>query len=121
MGRKYAYMAGVGFYIVGAIIAATSTGTSQLLAARVMQGIGAAGMFTMSAIVIVEIMQPRQRAAWTAISQACGALGNICGPLFAGLLFKKFNWVSFFLPLSFSLQYLSNTIIDRSNNDVHPV
>lgn len=93
VGRKYAYLSGVGFYIIGSIIAATSPRARQLVAARAVQGMGAAGMFTMSAIVIVDIMQPRQRAAWSAISQAFGALGNICGPLFAGLLFKKFGWV----------------------------
>lgn len=94
MGRKYAYLSGVILYIIGAIIAATSRCTRQLVAARTIQGVGAAGMFTMSAIVIVEIMPPRKRAAYTAISQAFGALGNICGPLFAALLFKRFNWVS---------------------------
>lgn len=95
-GRRYAYLSGVSFYIIGGIIAATSPTAKQLIGARVVQGMGAAGMFTMSAIVVVDIMQPRQRAAWSAISQAFGALGNICGPLFSGLLFKQFDWVSLF-------------------------
>lgn len=93
MGRKYAYLCGIALYIIGAVIAATSKCTRQLVAARAVQGMGAAGMFTMSAIVVVEIMPPRKRAAYTAMSQASGALGNICGPLFAALLFKKFSWV----------------------------
>ena len=96
IGRKYVYLSGVALFLVGAVVAATSPGSNALIGGRVLQGIGAAGMFTMSAIVVVEIMQPRQRAAWTAISQAAGALGNICGPLFAGLLTTKFGftWVS---------------------------
>lgn len=94
VGRKYAYLAGVILYVVGAIVAATSKSAQQLIAARVIQGIGAAGMFTMSAIVIVDLMRPRQRASWTAVSQAFGALGNICGPIFAALLFKQYTWVS---------------------------
>lgn len=94
VGRKYAYLCGVSLYSIGAVVATTSKTPEQLIGARVLQGIGAAGMFTMSAIVIVDIMQPRQRAAWTAVSQACGALGNICGPLFAALLFRKYSWVS---------------------------
>lgn len=94
MGSKYAYITGVSLFVLGAIVAAISKTPEQLIGARVIQGIGAAGMFTMSAIVVVDIMQPRQRAAWTALSQACGALGNICGPLFTGLLFKKYTWVS---------------------------
>lgn len=93
VGRKYAYICGVSLYTIGAIVATTSKTPEQLIGARVLQGVGAAGMFTMSAIVIVDIMQPRQRAAWTAVSQACGALGNICGPLFAALLFRKYSWV----------------------------
>lgn len=96
IGRKYVYLSGVALFLVGAVVAGRSPGSGVLIGARVIQGVGAAGMFTMSAIVVVDIMQPRQRAAWTAISQASGALGNICGPLFAGLLFTKLNytWVS---------------------------
>ncbi|KAJ4397336.1 hypothetical protein N0V93_001561 [Gnomoniopsis smithogilvyi] len=96
VGRKYAYLTGVTLHIIGAIVAAASKSAQQLIAARIVQGIGAAGMFTMSAIVIVDLMQPRQRASWTAVSQACGALGNICGPLFAALLFKQYTWRSIF-------------------------
>lgn len=95
MGRRYAYLSGVSLYILGAIVAVTSPTAEQLVGARAVQGIGAAGMSTMSAIVIIDIMQPRQRSAWSAISQAFGAVGNICGPLFAGLLFQKFTWVGY--------------------------
>lgn len=95
LGRKYVYLSGVAFYIIGAIVAVASSCTRQLVAARALQGVGAAGMFTMSAIVIVEMMPPRQRAAYTTLSQASGALGNICGPLFAALLSKQFSWVRF--------------------------
>ncbi|KAF3764257.1 hypothetical protein M406DRAFT_23548, partial [Cryphonectria parasitica EP155] len=103
LGRRYTYLSGVVLFMIGAIIAAVSTCTRQLVGARVIQGVGAAGMFTMSAIVIVDIMQPRQRAAWSAISQASGALGNICGPLFAALLFKRLTWRSiFWMELVFS-------------------
>ncbi|KUI62702.1 hypothetical protein VP1G_09828 [Cytospora mali] len=89
IGRKHVYLTGVALFLVGAIVAGRSFGSGVLIGGRVIQGIGAAGMFTMSAIVVVEIMQPRQRAAWTAISQASGALGNLCGPLLAGLLLTK--------------------------------
>lgn len=95
LGRKYVYLSGVSFYIIGAAVAIASHCTRQLVAARTLQGVGAAGMFTMSAIVVVEMMPPRERAAYTAMSQASGALGNICGPLFAALLYGKFTWVSF--------------------------
>lgn len=94
VGRKHVYLFGVALHICGAIVATTSKSPQQLIAARVVQGVGAAGMFTMSAIVIVDLMQPRQRASWTAVSQAYGALGIICGPLFAALLFKRYSWVS---------------------------
>lgn len=109
MGRKYAYVSGVSLYTIGAIVATTSKTPEQLIGGRILQGIGAAGMFTMSAIVIVDIMQPRQRAAWTAVSQACGALGNICGPLFAALLFRKHSWVS------------RNTLVPLQSTERHEV
>lgn len=95
VGRKYTYLFGIAVYIAGAAIAASSSRTEVLVGARGVQGVGAAGMLTMSAMLIVEMMQPRERAAWTSVSSASSALGNICGPLFAGLLFKRFTWVSF--------------------------
>lgn len=93
LGRKYVYLAGVTLYILGAIIAVTSNTTRQLVVGRTVQGVGAAGMLTMSAIVVVEIMPPRKRAGYTSLSQASAALGNICGPLFAAVLYGRFSWV----------------------------
>ena len=87
-GRKVMYLTGLVLFLAGAATATGSPHMNALIGARLVQGIGAAGMFTMSAIVIVELTQPRQRAGWTSISQACGALGNICGPLAAGLMCK---------------------------------
>lgn len=94
-GRKAMYITGVLLFLAGATAAASGPSVDALIGVRVVQGIGAAGMFTMSAIVIVEMTQPRQRAGWTSITQAFGALGSICGPLVAGLMCKRFNlsWV----------------------------
>lgn len=90
------FLTGLALFLVGASIAASRVLMNVLIFGRVVQGIGAAGMFTMSAIVIVDLTQPRQRAGWQAISQAFGALGNICGPLMSALLINKFRlpWVS---------------------------
>ncbi|KAI7773926.1 hypothetical protein LA080_009642 [Diaporthe eres] len=98
-GRKCMYITGLLLFLAGAIAAATRPHIDVLIGARVVQGIGAAGMFTMSAIVIVEMTQPRQRAGWTSISQAFGALGNICGPLAAGLMCSRLGrpWSFIFL------------------------
>lgn len=95
-GRKSMYITGLLLFLTGAIITAARPPMDVLIGARVVQGIGAAGMFTMSAIVIVEMTQPRQRAGWTSLSQAFGAVGNICGPLAAGLMCKDSDssWVS---------------------------
>lgn len=94
-GSKAMYITGIVLFLIGAVLSAASSSIDVMIGARVVQGIGAAGMSTMSAIVIVEMTQPRQRAGWTSISQAFGALGNICGPLLVGL-FKgtKVAWVS---------------------------
>lgn len=96
-GRKPMYITGLLLYLVGAIAAATGPTVHGLVGARVVQGIGAAGMFTMSAIIFVDIAPPRRRAGWQAWSQSCGAIGNIIGPLAAGFMFKRFSWVSCFL------------------------
>lgn len=95
-GRKSMYITGLALFVAGAGTAAAHPPMDTLIGARVVQGIGAAGIITMSAIVIVEMTQPRQRAGWTSLSQAFGAVGNICGPLAAGLMCKQSNlpWVS---------------------------
>lgn len=91
------YLVGLGLFIIGAIMAVCKVHMDGLIAARVIQGIGAAGMFSMSAIVVVEMTQPRQRAAWTSLTQAGGAVGNICGPLVAGAMFGRgWSWDSVF-------------------------
>ncbi|KAL1873563.1 hypothetical protein Daus18300_003929 [Diaporthe australafricana] len=96
-GRKFMYLSALLLYLAGAVAAATGPTMHGLVGARVMQGIGAAGMFTMSAIIFVDMTLPRRRAGWQALSQSCGAAGNIFGPLAAGLLFKRFSWHSIFV------------------------
>ncbi|KAG8163581.1 hypothetical protein KVR01_006878 [Diaporthe batatas] len=97
LGRKLMFLTGLLFYVVGASVAAGRVNIDILIAARVIQGIGSAGMFTIPAILIVEMTQPRQRAGWVAFSQAWGALGNICGPLAAGAMFHiGWSWNAIF-------------------------
>ncbi|KAG6368265.1 hypothetical protein INS49_002467 [Diaporthe citri] len=125
VGRKFMYITGLLLFLAGAIAAATRPPMDALIGARVVQGIGAAGMFTMSAIVIVEMTQPRQRAGWTSLSQAFGALGNICGPLVAGSLCNHFGFpwsYIFFFEVGIAVFLLSALVLllpgeNRSRKD----
>ncbi|PSR97236.1 major facilitator superfamily domain-containing protein, partial [Coniella lustricola] len=89
IGRKHAYLSGLGLYMTGSLAASMSTCTRQLVAFRVIQGTGAAGMLTMSAIIVVDILPLRRRAAWSARSIFWMEL------IFSGILFIS---LAFLLP-----------------------
>jgi MFS family permease len=79
--------------MVGAVVAAVSHTTTQLLIGRSLQGVGAAGPITLSAVVVTDMFPLRERAKWIGGLNAIFSLGSITGPIIGGALVKS-SWVS---------------------------
>ncbi|MEU6731904.1 MFS transporter [Streptomyces physcomitrii] len=97
LGRRTLFIAGISVFTAASLACAVSPDLGILLAARAVQGLGAAAMIPASlAIVLMDSPAERRRAAigqWS----AAAALAAAVGPALGGVLVDVFGWRSLFL------------------------
>lgn len=95
-GLKPMLMAGLGIFAVAALLCGVATNLWLLIGARVLQGIGAAFLMTLSMALM------RQTASEARVGRAMGllgtvsALGTALGPALGGLLIPMTGWRGIF-------------------------
>jgi EmrB/QacA subfamily drug resistance transporter len=92
-GRRRIFLAGLVIFTLSSLTAGLAGSGSVLIAARAVQGLGAALLLPASlAIVVAAFTDPRERTAAIGISGAVGALGLGIGPSVGGLISQHFHW-----------------------------
>ncbi|MGE8655725.1 MAG: MFS transporter [Achromobacter sp.] len=97
-GAKTIYLAGLGVFTLASLLCGIAPDGDLLIAARMLQGLGAA-LFMPSSLSLLthayedEQVRNRMLAAWSAIVAVAGA----AGPLLGGLLIHQFGWRGIFL------------------------
>lgn len=91
-GRRLMFVAGVVLFALSSVMIAASAGASQLIAARALQGVGAAMILPSSLSVLNAVYRGRDRAiafaTWGATIGGMAALG----PLVGGWLVENASW-----------------------------
>ncbi|KAK1975223.1 major facilitator superfamily transporter [Colletotrichum cereale] len=103
-GRRYPTCLSVLLFVVGGIISGAAASGPQLIAGRIVQGLGAGGINVMSAIVVSDLVPVRHRGKYMAVMLAAYLLGATSGPLLGGVLVQSgaWRWV-FWLPVPFGV------------------
>lgn len=92
-GRRRLFLLGLTIFIIASLAAAVAGSVEALIAARAVQGLGAALVTpTTLAIISASWPEPRERAAAIGIWSAVGALALAVGPLLGGLLSQHAAW-----------------------------
>lgn len=91
-GRKPILLLGVVLFLAGSAAAGLSPTTGALIAARALQGLGAASLFTSSLAVIADLYPPHKRARYMGLLSATMGLSSVIGPLVGGLVTDAFGW-----------------------------
>lgn len=94
---KHLYALGFGIFTMGALISGLSHTLPALLAGRVVQGVGAAMMFAISAAIVVRAFPPSQRGLGLGVNAVFTYAGLSVGPLLGALLLQGFSWQALFL------------------------
>ena len=97
-GRKSLMLASIAIISVGAGLAALSQTMSQLIAFRVLQGIGN-GMMTATAFAAPADLfpDPKRRVRWLAMLSASFAVASGVGPVLGGAVTQALGWRAAFL------------------------
>lgn len=96
-GARHVYLAGLGLFSLTSLLCACASGLFSLVAARVLQGIGAA-LLVPSSLKLIDQASPNaeQRSRAVGLWAGCGAIAMAAGPVVGGILIDTLGWRSIF-------------------------
>lgn len=92
IGRKPVYLASIAVFIVGSALCGAAQSMTELIAFRVVQGIGAGGIGAGAFALIGALVPPRERGKYQGMTASVMAIGTIGGPLLGGFVTGHFDW-----------------------------
>ena len=91
-GPKPVFVVGLAVFTLASAWCGLSGSIGMLIAARVVQGVGAALMTPQTMAMITRVFPPRQRGAAMGLWGATAGVATIAGPLLGGLFVESWGW-----------------------------
>lgn len=126
IGKRKMFKFGLVIFTLGSLLCGFSRSLIFLVFARIIQGIGAAGVMANNQGIITETFPPAERGKALGLSGTAVALGSLVGPPLGGLIISISSWEYIFLinvpigilALIYSLKVLPNIpLIDKASFD----
>jgi EmrB/QacA subfamily drug resistance transporter len=96
-GRRRVFLVGVVWFAVASLVCGLAQTTGQLVAARILQGIGGALLTPGSLALIQSSFRPGDRARAIGLWSALAGIAGLIGPFLGGLLVDALSWRLVFL------------------------
>ena len=122
LGRRLVFVVGLAIFTLSSLACGLAGGASLLIAARVVQGVGAAMMNPSTLSIITVTFPPRQRGTAIGIWAGVSALALAIGPLVGGLITEHINWNWIFfinVPIGVIAIAAAYAFIDESRDTSH--
>jgi EmrB/QacA subfamily drug resistance transporter len=122
LGRRKVYLGGLVLFAASSLTCGLAPNVDVLIAARGVQGIGAAAMFATTMALISNTYTGRERGMAFGIWGAVNGAASAVGPVIGGLLTANFGWRWIFLvnlPISVLAIALTLRVVTESR-DPHP-
>lgn len=98
-GRRPVVLAGLAIYLAGCLVGGLAQSIEQMLAARVLEGIGACGGSAASRAFVQDRFQGRAAARVFSLTGIALAVAPAAGPALAGILQRDLGWQGIFIAL----------------------
>lgn len=91
-GRKRIYLFSLGLFTVGSMLCGLAGSLEQLVAFRVVQGLGSGGLGPLAMAIVADIVPTRQLGRWLGYQGALFAVASLIGPLTGGVFVDHLSW-----------------------------
>ena len=121
-GRRLIFVIGIVVFTVASLLCGLADSGEMLIAARVLQGAGAALMNPATLSIIAATFPPRERGTAIGIWAGTSALALAIGPLVGGLITEHLDWSWIFfvnIPIGILGIAASYLFIDESRDETH--
>lgn len=92
VGPRLVFLAALAGFVAASFLCGFAHDMTQLVAARVFQGMSAAGLQLMSQTIVAEVTTPRQRPQYLSLIGAAFPVAILIGPLLGGLITDNWGW-----------------------------
>lgn len=111
LGRRRLFMVGIAVFTTASILASFAPSLAWLVAARALQGAGAAIMMALTMALVSAIVPKARTGSAMGVLGTMSAVGTALGPSLGGVLIGQLGWQSIFLvkvPLGMLAFYLAH-------------
>ncbi|WP_067716915.1 DHA2 family efflux MFS transporter permease subunit [Nocardia yamanashiensis] len=91
-GRRRMFAVGLAVFVAGSAACAVSPAVGPLIAARVVQGVGAALIMSLALALVGAAFPPERRGVAIGILEGVTGLAVACGPLVGGAIAEGLSW-----------------------------
>lgn len=96
MGRRRLLITGIGVFVAASALGALAPNLPVLIAARAVQGIGAAVMLSLGMALVGNVVPKSKTGTAMGLLGTMSAIGTALGPSLGGILIVTFGWASIF-------------------------
>src|SRR5262245_39396303 len=115
-GRQFALRIAIALYMLGSLVCALAPNMLLLILGRALHGLGGGGLASMGAVVLGDVVAPKERGRYYAYFAVVYTTAGASGPALGGILSDHIHWSAIFwlnIPLGIAAAAVTTWLLRR--------